>query len=59
VSAERKKIAEQMVKVFKLNGTEELKKRILESAANVGQMFSNGFWLNPIKSEIIARIGTK
>lgn len=59
VRAERKKVAEQLVRLTQLNGVEELKKRTIECASGVGRLFNSGFWMNPISEEIVGRIGTK
>jgi hypothetical protein len=59
VNSERKKIADQMTKLFQISDVKELRQEILRRASEVGKLFSNGLWLNPIRPEIIEKIGTK
>jgi len=58
-NAERKKIANRILKLFQIPDLEDFKRRMIKYAPNVRLLFSNSFWTSPIDDEDIERIGTK
>jgi hypothetical protein len=58
-NAERKQIADQMIKIFKVPNVEEFRRRMLKRAPGLRALFNTGFWLNPIRTDDINGIGTR
>ena len=58
-AGEQKRVADEILKLFNISGAEEFKRRFLERASRLEEMFSGGFWLEPIREDDITRFGTR
>jgi hypothetical protein len=57
--AVRKKVADQLMRIFRIPDIEEFRRRMLQRAYGLDALFKNGFWFNPIQKEAIDRLGTQ
>jgi hypothetical protein len=58
-NAERKTIADQLIKVLGMSSIEELRQKMFKRAPTLGLLFSNGGWDNPVGQQDIERLGTR
>ena len=59
-SAEHKRVAEHLLRLFKLSSPDEFRKRFAERGTRLGKLFGGrGFWSNPIRSDDVKDFGTK
>jgi hypothetical protein len=58
-SAESKKVAEQIMKLFHIPSTDEFRKRFSERADRVEKLFRGAFWDSPVRPEDITYFGTR
>lgn len=58
-NAERKQVANQLMKLFKIDNTDEFKKRFTERALRLQELFHNTIWDEPIRHEDIEKFGTR
>lgn len=59
VSAERKRIADELVKTFGVPDIETMRKRLIECVPILEKLFNSGIWMQPITTQNIHRIGTR
>lgn len=58
-NSERKKVAQELLKLCQLKSTEDLKQGITGCTSGLGKLFDRGWWLNPIRTELVEKIGTR
>jgi hypothetical protein len=58
-TAQRKKYAEFLLNLFQVGEVSDLRSKILAASSDLGKLFNNGFWTNPIRAELVEAIGTK
>jgi hypothetical protein len=58
-NAERKHVADQMIKAFHFSDVHEFKRRMLKRAPNLRLLFNSVFWIDPVRAEDIERIATR
>jgi hypothetical protein len=58
-NAERKQIAKELMKLFKVDTAEKFRQRFAERAYRLRELFQNTFWDEPVRDEDIQKFGTR
>ncbi len=58
-NAERKQIANELMKLVRINSTEEFRQRFTDRAYRLRELFHNTFWDEPIRHDDIQKFGTR
>ena len=58
-NAERKQIANELMKLFKIDSVDEFRQRFSERAYRLSKLFRNTLWDEPIQHDDIQRFGTR
>jgi hypothetical protein len=58
-NAERKRIASQLMKIFKIRSADEFRQRFTQRAYRLDRLFQNAGWDEPVQRDDIERFGTR